>query len=160
MRRPCAAEGEQPEIARIEALLDRGLADDVGHLELDDLRDAAGALEQSKAQPIANVFYRAFGTALVELDAAPSEIVRIDVAEHDVGVGHCRYLASLAVANRARDRACAFRSDPHGARRLIEPHHATAAGADRLEVDAGDEIFVLNDVARHGGGGRRPTPRT
>ena len=46
VRGPRAAEGEQHEIARIEAFLHRHLADHVGHLQLDDAADPGGAFHR------------------------------------------------------------------------------------------------------------------
>ena len=45
VRRPGATEGEEHEVARIEAFLHRHLADDVGHVQLDDAADARGGLD-------------------------------------------------------------------------------------------------------------------
>jgi hypothetical protein len=46
VRRAGAAEGEQHEVARVEALSRRDLADHVGHLQLDDAADAGGAFKR------------------------------------------------------------------------------------------------------------------
>ena len=57
-----------------------------------------------------------------------------EVAEQQVGVGHRRLLAALAVGGRARVGARRARADAQRAAR-IGPRDRAAAGADRVDVD-------------------------
>jgi hypothetical protein len=73
------------------------------------------------------------------------EVVRVEVAEHELGIGHRRHRAAAPVADRAgnapalsgRRSWCALR---------LHAHQAAAAGADRLQVDLRQEVLVLVGV--------------
>ncbi len=65
---------------------------------------------------------------------ATQKILRLDAAEHDVCIGHCRLLAAQAVARRSRIRAGALGTDAQDPRR-VDARDAPAARADRVDVD-------------------------
>src|SRR5436309_3028334 len=81
-----AAEREQHEVARIESLLDGHLADDVCHLELGDPGDAARRLHERELKRSRDALYRCDGFFTIEPHAPAQKILRIDGAEHDVGI--------------------------------------------------------------------------
>ena len=70
----------------------------------------------------------------VELHRTAEEEIRVDAAEHDVGVGRRRRRAAAAVAGRARHRAGALRADAQQSA-LVDPGDRAAAGADGADVD-------------------------
>ena len=93
---------------------------------------------------------RALGGRDVELHLPAEEILRIEHAEHEVGVGRRRLGAAAAVAGRARIGAGAARPDAQLAE--FDRGDAAAAGADRIDVDrahlhvgAGDGEFRARD---------------
>ena len=140
------AECKEHEVARIESLFDGHLANDVRHLELGDPGDAARRFHQRELERVGDALHRVDGFLAIELDAPAEEIVRVDRAEHDVGVGHRRRGASLAVADRSRVRARRLRTDAQGSGGLVDAREGAATGADRLNVDPGQEVFVLRHV--------------
>src|SRR6266571_2252430 len=77
----CAAEGEQHEVARVEAFLHGRLADDVGHLELGDPGDAARSFHERKAERRCDALHRVHRLLPVELDAPAEKIIRVDRPE-------------------------------------------------------------------------------
>ena len=147
-----AAKGEEHEIPRVEALLDRDLADQVGHLELGDLGDAAGALEERKPELFGDRLERGRGGVAVETHRPPGEVLAVQVAEHQVGVGDRGYLATPAVADGPRVGAGALRAHPEAPRHLVDPHPRAAPASDRLDVDLGQVVLVLVHNAAVGRG--------
>ena len=75
------------------------------------------------------------------------EIVRIEIPEHDVGIGRGRGRTATPVADRPRIGASALGADSEGLGGLVDPYLATAAGPHGLHVNLGQEIFVLVDQA-------------
>ncbi len=69
--------------------------------------------------------------------AAAEEIVGVDPAQHEVGIGHRRLAAAAAVAGGAGLGAGALRADlEHAA--LVDPGDRAAASTDRADVDHRD----------------------
>ena len=104
----------------------------------------------------------------VELHRAAEEIVRVEPAEHHIGVGDGRLGAAAAIADRAGIGAGALRADLERAD-VVDPGDRAAAGADLDHVDhrqhhrmaagiAADVIagrqrrLAVADQARLGGG--------
>ncbi len=90
-----------------------------------------------------------------EAQAPAQEIVGIEIAEDEGGVGHRGLLAAAAVAHGPGIGPRRHGPDAQAPARLVEPDDAAAAAPDGTDVDARDEVFVLVDhalVARH----RRP----
>ena len=107
--------------------------------------DRVGRLDQADAERRGDSFHRLLGERPLEPHAAAEEIVRVDDAEHDVGVGHGRLAAAGAVAGWARHGAGALRPDVEQAAR-IDPGDRAAAGADRTHVDLGDAEHVVAEA--------------
>jgi hypothetical protein len=82
----------------------------------------------------------------IELHRAAGEVVRVEVAEHELRVGHGRNRAAAAIADRPGKRACALRPDRHRPRLGTHLHQASAARADRLDVHLRQEVLVLVSV--------------
>jgi hypothetical protein len=66
---------------------------------------------------------------------AAEEVIRIEPAEHQVGVGHGGFGAAEAVADRPGLRAGTARSDLHQSGRRLDPRDRSAARADLDHVD-------------------------
>ena len=81
--------------------------------------------------------------------AAAEEIIRIEEAADDVGVGHGRIVAAAAVAHRARIGAGALRADGEKAG-AVDPHDRAAAGRDRGEIERRNvELAARHDAFGH-----------
>src|ERR1700733_15329207 len=74
----------QHKVARIKSLANRHLADKVGHLELYDLGDATGALENAHADPLAKCLDRVSGGGLVQLHPSACKSLGIYKPQHDI----------------------------------------------------------------------------
>src|SRR5207248_10948136 len=123
------------EAARIDAGPYRDEPHALGHIRVDDAVDAARCGEPVDTERGRNPIDRALRQADIEPPLAAEEIFRVEIAEHQVGVGDGRLAAVLAVAGRARHRAGAFRPDMQDAAG-IDPCDRAAAGADRGDVEA------------------------
>ena len=119
MERPCAAERDQHEVARVEALLHGHEAERAHHLGVDDF-DHCGGIE------LAERTRRGIG---VQHDAARQ--LGGQAAEQEIRVGHRRALATEAVAGGAGSRACALRPDAQRATG-VQPDDRAAARPDRV----------------------------
>ena len=73
----------------------------------------------------------------VEVHAAAEEGRRVEVAEHEVGVGHRRLAAAEPVARRPGVGARRVRADRHEPER-VDPRDRSPSGADLDHVDHGD----------------------
>ena len=90
----------------------------------------------------------ALGQPGIEAPLAAEEISRIEIAEHQIGVGDGRFGAALAIAGRPRRRAGALRPDMQDAAG-IDPRDRAAAGADRGDIEAVERDAVAGDAAVH-----------
>ena len=169
VQRACAAGGHQREVARVVALGDRHLAHRERHLVDRDVDDRLRRRDRVELQRLGDLLLDAAPRAVrVELHRAAEEIVRVEPAEHHVGVGDGRLGAAAAIADRAGIGARALRADLQRAD-VVDPGDRAAAGADLDHVDhrqhhrmaagiAADVIagrqrrLALADQARLGGG--------
>src|SRR5262249_54101082 len=127
------------EIARIEPVLDRDLANRTGHDHGRDRQDAVGHLDEAFGAAIAQgcgdlLLDGAACAAAVERELAAEKTCGVEPAEHGFGVGHRRLGAAAAVPPRPRRRAGALRPDMESLLR-IEPGDRAAARADLDDVD-------------------------
>jgi hypothetical protein len=100
--------------------------------------DAEGGRHRVERQPVADIAQdRLVGGAGVELDRAAGEIVGIELAEHEIGIGDRRPLAAAAIAGRAGLGPGAFRAGLDAAHR-VDPGDRAAAGADLDHLDDRD----------------------
>ncbi len=144
-----AAEREQREAPRIDAAPHRDEPHALGHVRVDDAMDAGARPRSDRCQAApAIAIDGALGRRDVEPAVAAEEIVRVEIAEHEVGVGHGRLGAALAVAGRPRHRAGALRPDMQDAAG-IDPRDRAAAGADAGDVEAVQGDAVAADLAVH-----------
>ena len=151
--RPRPPEREHHEVAGVEAFLDRRLVNEVRHLELDDLGDAARATVDVHPEPVRDAADGAPGGGEVELHRAAREVLGVETPEHEIRVRHRGHLPTPAVADRAGLRPRALRPHPKGAGDLVDPDHAAAPAPDGLDVHLGKVVLVLVDLAPERVGG-------
>ena len=96
-----AAEGQEREAAGIDAPADRDQADPLGHPRVDHLVDAVGRGDAVHPEPVGDRVHRALGRGRLEPSPAAQEVAGVQVAQHQVRVGHRRGGAPLAVARGA-----------------------------------------------------------
>ena len=134
MQRARAAERHQRIVARVDALLDGARADGIGHVGVDHGDHAFGRLAVAHLQLARQLADHPARRHLVERHPAAQEVLRIEPAQHDIGVGHGGPGAAAAVGGRAGHGAGRARADLEGAG-LVEMGDRAAAGTDRVHVD-------------------------
>ena len=138
---PAPPKGMSTNSLRIEPAIDRDQLHLVGHVLVGRLDDGVGGnlrrLGRLRAQRLSDCLQRRDRRLRLEGDLAAEEIVGIEAAEDEIGVGHGRLRAALAVADRPGIGAGAARSDLEQPA-LVDPGDAAAAGAERGHIDAGD----------------------
>ena len=133
------------ELAWIEALLDRHLPHQVGHLELDDAHRAGGCLDRGHPERLGDAPERPLGRLAIQRHLAAEEVVRVVAAEQEVRIRDRRPDASTPVARRAGVGTGALWTDPERPRLLVHPDDRAAARADRLDQQARHVERVLVD---------------
>ncbi len=130
-----AAEDHHGEIARIVAAVHRDQLERVDHVRVGDAHDAARHLDIAHAQPCRRVRRaRLRARRHIGDDIAADEIVLVDAAEREVGVGGGGIGAAAAIGGGAGDRAGRFRADMQ-LLELVDPGDRAAAIADLDQVD-------------------------
>ena len=144
VRRAGAAVRDEDAVPRVMSLLDRRLADQVGHLRVDDPEDADRDLLRLHPELLAHLRERAQRELPVELHPAAEKRARVEIAEHEVGVGDGRVRPAEPVARRPGVRAGALRPDSQEAA-LVDPGDAAAPRADRVDEHLRQAQAVLGD---------------
>ena len=152
MQRAAAAERHRREFRRVVTTLDRDEADRARHARVGDLDDRLGGCLHVEPERLADM---SADRALRGIEVEPGELaadrpIRIDAAEHDMGVGQGRALVALAVAGGSGHRTRAFRADVQQAA-AIDRGDRAAAGADGGDLDhrrADDEAEVDRGLRR------------
>ena len=140
-----AAEGEQRELAGINAAPHRDEAHTFSHRGVDDPVNAIGRRRAVDAQRAGDAIDGSLGGRAVEPAPAAEKVVRVDEAEHHVGVGDGGRGATEAVAGGSGVGAGALRSNVQDAAR-IDARDRAAAGADADDVEA----VQRHTMAAHG----------
>ena len=141
-----AAKGEQREVPRIDAAPHRDEPHPLGHRRVDDPVDAARRGEPVDPELRSDTVDRGFGGRPVETAPAAEKARRIEIAEHEIGVGDRRGRAAGAIAGGAGDGAGALWADMQDAAG-IDPGDRAAAGADAGDVEAVQRDRVAGDPA-------------
>ena len=135
MDRTGAAEREQGELLDVLAALDRVDACRGRHVLVDQLVNPPGRAHRLEAErPADPRFDRARRGRGIEAHLAAEKELRVEIAEHQIGIGHGRLVAALPVAGRARIGAGAVRPDLEQPE-AVDPGDAAAAGADLDHLD-------------------------
>ena len=134
MERPGAAEGENAEVARIEAALHGDDAERAEHHLVGDVDDALGRFFRREAERLADARHGLPRRLGVEAHVA-AEQYRRQVAEDEVGIAHGRFRAAAAIGDRPRSRPGAARSDAQRTGERGYVGNRAAAGADAAHVE-------------------------
>ena len=133
VQRTGAAEGHHRVAPRVPTALQRHDAHGALHIAVGDSVDTPGRLAQRQLQRIAHIAHDArFGAGPVEPHRAAVEIIRVEIAQHQIGVGHGGRRPAIAVTNRPRVGAGAFRPDLDDAH--LGARDTAAAGADLQQL--------------------------
>ena len=130
-----AAERQQGVAARINAAPHRRHPHAVRHAAVDDAVDAGGGLGRCRSQARVPVWQPRRSPPPDPAPPATQEICRIEVAQHQVGVGDGRAGAALAVAGRTGNGAGAFRPDGQQSG-PVQLADRPASGTQRHDVQA------------------------
>ena len=144
MHRRRAAIGEQHEIARVAAAVDRAAPHQIGHMGVDDAERAGGDAHPVCTHRIGEFVRRALRCGEVEAHAPAEECRRVEEAEDQIDIGHRQPRPAAAVAGRSRIGPGAVGPDAEQPV-LVAPDDAAAAGADRADRDLGHQIGVFVD---------------
>ncbi len=134
MHRTRAPEGDQAVSGRVGAGFRDVHARSRRHVVVDDLGDAGRRLVEAEPELLAEPRKRGARPPGIEPHAPAEKAFGREVAAHEVGIGHGRLFAALAVAGRAGNRAGAARTDAHEAE-PVGRRDAAPAGADLDELD-------------------------
>ena len=124
------AEGDQPELARVEAPLDGHQADRLDHVGVGDPSTPSAASSTLSPSGSRSASAAPPGQLDVERHAPVEEEIVADASEHEVRVGVRRLRRRPCRSRRARIRAGALRAAARVSGR-VEPGDRAAAGADR-----------------------------
>src|SRR5687767_2973451 len=111
VQRARAAKGVLRQPTRIFAALSEMSTRRVGHVLVDDLMNAPGDLLGVHPQLLTQPAQRLARAVEIELHLAAKKITRIEIAEHEIGVGYRWFRAALPITHGARIGAGAFRTD-------------------------------------------------
>ena len=130
-----AAEGQQRESGQIDAALGRKHAHLVGHAHVDDALDAGGRRHDIHPQRRRDMrLERCARCRDIQPLGAAEEIIGIEIAAHEVGIGDRGPCAAASIARRAGIGAGALRTDIEKAA-AVDPGDRAAAGGDRRHVE-------------------------
>ena len=142
---PCAAIGEEGEIAGIIAALHAHAAQEIGHARIENLADAPGGFDGAEAQwPRHLLVNRAPRRLHIERHPPADEIAGVEHAQHEVCVRGGGLHAAPSIAGGTGIGAGALRTHLQAA--AHHPRDAAPACADGIDVDG-----MHADIgARHG----------
>src|SRR6516162_80749 len=111
-----------------------------GHIPVDDLANDLGCLFDLHAERLCDFLADGLGSSVfVQPHPAAEVVIRIDVAEHDVGVRYSGLLATAIETHWSRHGTCAFRPDLQLVlQQLVDPGDGTATRADGQCLNHGD----------------------
>ena len=141
-----AAEGEQRKTPRVDSAADRNEPYPLGHRRVDDPMNAARSANPIDAELDGDGVDRRLGRQAVEPAAPAEKAFRIEIAKHQIGVGHGRRAAAVTVTGGTRNRPDALRADmqdPAG----IDPRDRSAAGTNTGDVEAVERDRLAGDPA-------------
>jgi hypothetical protein len=133
-----AAGRDHGELARIVALLGDMDARSGRHVLIHDVADAPGDLGRGELELSREAFKRGLCEVFPQLHVAAEEVLGVEVAQDEIGVGDSGPGAALTVARRTRIGAGALGADVEQAQ-LVHVRDGAAARADLDEIDAGHE---------------------
>ena len=111
--------------------------------------DAARGAHPVDAERRGDIVERRLSGGAIQHAPSAKKARGIEIAEHQIGVGHRRSIAAAAVAGGTRNRAGALRPDMQDAAG-IDPRDRPAAGADAGDIEAAERDRVAGNPARRG----------
>ena len=146
MQPTCAAEGNQCELARIVATLDRDYAYGLLHRSVDDADNSGSELfrRQLRSVPPEPFYDQATRALKIESETSTQKELGQQSTEKQVGVRH-RRLCTTTVANGARIGSGGFRPDPQGPSR-VEPGDRTSPGTYGMNVQHGHADWQASNL--------------
>ena len=142
-----AAESGEGEIAGVQTFFEKAEADGAGHMSGGDRQDAAGRRLGGELGRFRHArLNRSASGVGVQRHGATKKTRRRDPPQGDIGVGHRRPVAALAIGRRAGGGAGAFGADIEGANR-VNPGQRAAAGADSAHFDHRQAHRTAADLA-------------
>ncbi|MNO98127.1 hypothetical protein D3C76_898620 [compost metagenome] len=146
------ARADQGKVPWVIAAFDRYPANATDHVQVDQGDDADRRAFDADAQGFGDFAPdRLYGGLAIEPDAAAQQRAVGQVTQGQVGVGHGRLGAALAVAHRSRVGAGAARADLEHAE-VVEVGDRAAAGAEGFHLDhrhadaIAQEVGVLAEI--------------
>ncbi len=130
MHRTATAKGEERTVSPIDAAFHRHPAQRPRHGGVGDLDDAECSFLKVQVQRLCNGRNGAPGSLDIEADTVPEPRLRVEIAEHGVGIGDRRRSATAAIAGRAGFRPRALGSHGQAARPIA--HDRTTSRTDRV----------------------------
>jgi len=141
-----AAEGEQRKTPRVDSAADRNEPYPLGHRRVDDPMNAARSANPIDAELDGDGVDRRLGRQAVEPAAPAEKAFRIEIAKHQIGVGHGRGTAAVGIAGGTGHRTRALRADMQDAAG-IDPGDRPPAGADAGDIEAAECDRLAGDPA-------------
>ena len=129
-----AAEGDQGEVARVESVPGEHVREGRVHVGGGHLDHRLGGLVHVEAERLAERPHGPRGLVGMEAKPAPDEVVGVEEAAEEEGVGQRRLGPAMAVAGGPRIGARAARADLQDPDR-VEPRDGAAARPDRRHTD-------------------------
>ena len=151
VKTPAPAPADQQSLARVDALVEGDFLDGGDHAFRRQGQDRGSCLVQVQPQRFCNVAGDNIGGRFdCHFNFTAQEVIRVQVPQHETGVGHRRPVAAALITGRAGIGPRADGPDVQHAAR-VHPGDAAAAGADATHVHGrktGDVAGLL--VADHG----------
>ena len=130
-----AAEGDQTIAPLVATALNQVDAGGIGHILIDDMVHAPGGARQIHPERLGHALANGFlGSGTIQPHLAAEEVIRIEVAQDEIGVRHCGFAAAESVAGGSRVGTGAIRSHLQQAE-CVNARDAPATGADLDHLD-------------------------
>ncbi len=137
VERPGAAEGDEREVAGIEAALHRDQADGIGHVLIHRADDGECRILRRERQGLAQPGEGRMRGGKIQRHGPAEEEGGIETAQHQIGVGDGGHLAAAAIGDRPGLGPGALRPDMQQTA-LVDPGDGAAARPDGSHGDAGN----------------------
>ena len=136
MDRPCTTEGVDDIFLRDVTCTHDLTADQIRHLAVDHVVDASRCFDRRELErPRDLTLDRVFRGLPVEFASPTKEVIRIDIAENDIGVCYGHLSAAHAVADGPGISPGAVGTDQKPSGQRIDTGNGASTRADRLHVD-------------------------
>ena len=137
MNGACPSGTDQQEFPGIEAAFHRYMPHSLGHIHVNYTIHPGCGLLCIQSQGVSQAGGRYFGGLFfVEFVFTPGKIIRVQIAQDQVGIRTGRLCSSTIVRNRSRKGTCAL--GPHLQQAsLVDPSDASSTGANGDDVECG-----------------------